>query len=150
MNILHSEWRNSGMQHLTPSQAHYIKAVYELSSNCNVGVRVCDVAEKLSVSKASASLAMTKLAKQGLVYKDADRRSHLTESGECKAVLLLDKFDVIRTFFVKILGVEKSIADQDACAIEHVVSTDTLCAICRFSKRAGCTQKCPLSHTTDP
>ncbi len=43
---------------LTKSQAHYIKAVYELSTSCDDGVRVCDVAKKLNVSKASASLAI--------------------------------------------------------------------------------------------
>lgn len=135
---------------LTKSQTHYIKAVYELSLGCDSGVRVCDVAERLGVSKASASLALTKLAGLGLVYKDTDRRTHLTEIGERKTVLLLDKFDVIRTFLAEVLEVEESIAEHDACAIEHVISTDTLCAICRFSKSNGCAQKCPLSHTADP
>ena len=135
---------------LTRSQSHYIKAVYELSSGCDNGVRVCDVAEKLDVSKASASLALTKLAGQGLIYKDADRRAHLTQSGERKAVQLLDKFEVIRTFLVRILRINEAVADHDACAIEHVVSTDTLCAICRFSNRAECAKACPLSYKPDP
>ncbi|MGI5900621.1 MAG: metal-dependent transcriptional regulator [Christensenellales bacterium] len=138
------------MKNLTPSQSHYIRAVYELSSDCDDGVRVCDVAKKLSVSKASASLALSKLAEQGFLYKDADRHGHLTESGERKAVLLLDKFDVIRTFLVKTLGVEKSVAAHDACAIEHVISTDTLCAICHFSNRTRCTNSCSLSCNPDP
>ena len=120
-----------------------------LSFRCDDGVRVCDVAGKLNVSKASASLALAKLTEQGLLYKDSERRAHLTKSGESKAIQLLDKFEVIRTFLVKILRVEESIADRDACAIEHVISTDTLCAVCRFSRRAGCKDACSLSHTID-
>lgn len=41
---------------LSKSQAHHIKAVYELSLGCDNGARICDVAEKLNASKASASL----------------------------------------------------------------------------------------------
>lgn len=134
---------------LTKSQAHYIKAVYELSFSCDDGVQVCDVAEKFNVSKASACIALMKLSEQGFLYKDSERRAHLTKSGESKAIQLLDKFEVIKTFLVKILRVEESITDQDACAIEHVISTDTLCAVCRFSKRVGCTDACSLSHTID-
>lgn len=78
---------------LTKSQSRYIKVVYELSSGCDDGVRICDVAEKLNVSKASASLALTKLAEQGLIYKDTDRHAHLTESGERKAIQLRNYID---------------------------------------------------------
>lgn len=138
------------MSKLSRSMENYIKAVYELSSaDTDGGARVCDIAEKLNVSKASASLAMTNLVKLGLAYKDANRRVHLTTDGECQAIQLLDKFEVIRTFLVKILCVDKSIADYDACAIEHVVSIDTLCAICRFSNKSKCAQVCPLSHNPD-
>lgn len=134
---------------LSKSQAHYIKAVYELSFDCDDGVRVCDVAEKLNVSKASASFAITNLSKLGLVYKDADRRAHLTTDGERQAVLMLDKFEIIEAFLIKILCVNKIVADHDACAIGHVISTDTLCAICRFSNRVKCPDSCSLSCNAD-
>ncbi len=52
----------------TASQAHYIKAVFELSSaSCDGSARVVDIANKTGVSKASASLAMSKLEKERLV-----------------------------------------------------------------------------------
>ena len=69
-------WRMVSMK-LSKSQAHYIRAVYELSSNCESGVRIVDIAEKLEVSKASASLSMTKLARRGVVRKDAERHVYL-------------------------------------------------------------------------
>lgn len=117
---------------LSKSQAHYIRAVYELTSNDGNGARVCDVAEKLNVSKASASLAMAKLAQQGLVCKDADRHVNLTADGECHAVSMLDKYAVIYRFLTNILQINEAVAAADACAMEHVVSADTICAICRF------------------
>lgn len=128
---------------LSKSQAHYIKAVYELSSG-DTGVRVVDVAEKLFLSKASVSLAMTKLARQGFVRKDSERHIYLTDEGEREAVRMLDKFEVIHKFLTGILGVNKEVAERDAYAIEHVISVDTLCALCRFTDRGSATCKCSL------
>lgn len=128
------------------SQSHYIKTVYEFFSG-NDGVRICDIAEKLCVSKASASLAMTRLAEQGLVYKDTARHVYLTAEGERQAVPMLDKYAVIYSFLTNALGVDKTIATTDACAMEHVVSVDTLCAICRFGdvrkSAQTCSNDCP-------
>jgi len=127
---------------LTPSQDHYIKAVYELSSGCESGARIVDIAEKLEVSKASASLSMTKLAKHGFVYKDSDRHIYLTENGEREAIRMLDKFNIIRKFLTKILNINDEVARNDACAIEHVISVDTLCALCRFTSVSDSKKNC--------
>jgi Mn-dependent DtxR family transcriptional regulator len=136
---------------LSKSQAHYVKAVYKLSSACD-GARVCDIAEELCLSKASVSLAMTRLTKQGLVSKDAEHHIHLTKDGEREAMRLLDKFEMIRQFLIG-LGVDKEVAEHDACAMEHVVSVDTLCAICRSSgfweKGNGCVDNCPIPLETE-
>lgn len=129
------------MKTLTPSQVHYIKAVYELSSG-NDGVRICDIANRTSVSKASASLAMTKLNKQGFVYKDTNRHVHLTAEGERRAVSMLDKYAVIYRFLIDTLEVDEAVAAKDACAMEHVVSVDTLCAICHFGRLRKSSNEC--------
>lgn len=132
---------------LSKSQAHYIRAVYELSIGCD-GVRVVDIAEKLSLSKASASLAITKLAQQGFMRRDTERHVFLTDEGEREAIRLLDRFQVIRQFLVGILNIKSDIAEHDACALEHVISMDTLCAICRFTAKsttaspASCSLRC--------
>ncbi len=135
------------MKKLTLSQAHYIKAIHELSFNCDGGVRVCDISEKLHLSKASVSLAMTKLEQKRLVIKDAERHIHLTNEGECEAVRMLNTFEIIWKFLVNILNVDKEAALYDACAMEHVISVDTLCAICRFTgkKDSECATNCPMS-----
>ena len=136
---------------LTPSQEHYIKAVYELSQSCD-GVRVCDIAEKLRLSKASVSLAIKRLAKQGLVRKDAGHHIYLTEDGKFEAVRILNRFKMIRNYLVS-MGVDKKMAEHDACAMEHVVSVDTLCAICRSSgygkAKNECEDHCPISLEVD-
>lgn len=130
------------MKGLSASMQNYIKAVYELSSG-NGGVRVVDIADNLSVSKASTCAAMKILQEKELVYRDRHRLVHLTESGEQQAILTLDKFAIVRQFLVEILEIRPSIADTDACAIEHSISVDTLCALCRHINRkcSGCYMK---------
>lgn len=128
---------------LSKSQAHYIKAIYELSSK-DKGVRIVDIAERLSLSKASVSLAMTKLVCLGLAQKDPERHIHLTDEGEREAIRMLDKLQMIHEFLTGVLGVNKEVAKQDACAMEHVISMETLCALCRFSGRGKASSLCPL------
>ena len=135
------------MKNLTPSQSHYIKAVYEFSSGSR-GARVMDIAEKMGVSKASSSLAMTKLVKLGFVYKDSDRRIYLTKNGECEAVRMLNKNETIQKFLMEALGVDKEVAIHDACEMEHTISIDTLCAICRFTNQiTQCVEDCGIKES---
>ncbi len=139
------------MKTLTPSQAHYIKTVFELSSaSCDGSVRVVDIAEKLGVSKASASLAMSKLEKEGLVHKDERRQVCLTLAGERLVVRMLDKCTIIQDFLTEVLTMDKEIAAADACAMEHVVSIDTLCALCRYSNRTSARRQCEENCCVHP
>ncbi|MBU5675933.1 metal-dependent transcriptional regulator [Alkaliphilus sp. MSJ-5] len=134
---------------LSKSQSHYIKVVYELSSN-GEGVRVCDIAQKMGFSKASVSLAMTKLEKEGLLRKDKKRQVFLTSEGEKQAIQMMDKFAIIHKFLTDTLKVDEKIAMEDACAIEHIISVDTLCALCRESskvnKKSTCIEHCNVSE----
>lgn len=138
------------MSNLTISMQHYIKAVYELSLGGNDFVRIVDIADELGVSKASASFAMTRLEVKGLVYKNTQRQAMLTPEGENLAVLMLDKAAIIRRFLCNELGLDPAIANADACAMEHVISADTLCALCRFSgsahKRRKCVEDCRVKE----
>lgn len=125
------------MNDLTTSKQHYIKAVYELSGN-GEGVRISDIAAKVGVTKASASIGIQALQKKGLIKRNAERLVFLTAAGEREAVTVYDKYTIIKDFLVNVLGVEHETAAADACAIEHVISLDTLCALCRFTgKKEG-------------
>lgn len=127
------------MKGLSASMQNYIKAIYELSSG-GVGARVVDIADKLGLTKASVCVAMRNLQEKELVYRDGHRLVHLTEAGKRQAILTLDKFAIVRQFLVEVLGVQPTTADADASTIEHVISVDTLCALCHFVNQncSGC------------
>lgn len=113
------------MKKLTPSKEHYIKAIYTLSS-ADEGARISDIAERLSVSKASVCTAMDSLLELGLIERDSEHLVLLTTEGRRQADLITDKFVVIKKFLTKVLHVGEKTANTDACALEHVVSEETL------------------------
>ncbi len=113
------------MKKLTPSKEHYIKTIYALSSG-DEGARISDIADRLSVSKASACVAVDYLQKSKLAFRGEDHRVLLTKEGMRQAVSISDRFAVIRKFLMEILHVGGKTANADACALEHVVSNETL------------------------
>lgn len=136
---------------LSASLQNYIQAIYTLTSRGDEGVRIIDIAAQIGVTKTSAFVAMKKLEKKKLIFRDANRLVFLTEEGEYQAVLALDKVEIIRTFFVDVLGISPEVAEVDAKALEHITSIETLCHICRYnykiSNKSRCSGNCHLrSH----
>ncbi|NLK17249.1 MAG: metal-dependent transcriptional regulator [Clostridiales bacterium] len=122
------------MENLTYTMENYLEAIYELSKVNNYA-RISDIAKKLNVSKASASNAMQTLLNKGLIATQKYREIYLTEEGKRLAELTSKKHDVIRDFFINVLKVDGKVADCDACAIEHVISSDSVNAMKEFMEK---------------
>ncbi len=121
------------MKKLTYTMENYLEAIYELSKEKNFA-RISDIAERLSVSKASASNAMRTLMAKGLVISEKYREIYLTEEGKKIAELTSFKHQTIKNFFIDILNIDFDIADSDACAIEHVISQESVIAMENYLK----------------
>lgn len=116
------------MGKLTFIMENYLEAIYELCKERS-SARISDIAERLGVSKASASNAMQKLLSKGLVVTEKYREVYLTEEGRKLAETTSRKHETIKRFFVDILGIDCDTADSDACAIEHVISKVSVVAM---------------------
>ncbi|MDF2655714.1 MAG: iron (metal) dependent repressor, DtxR family [Bacillota bacterium] len=112
------------MKKLTFVMENYLEAIYELSS-AGKGARVSDIAERLGVTKASTNSAMTTLSERGLIINEKYKEVLLTEEGRRFAELTAQKHHIIKRFLEDVLSVDAAIADEDACAIEHVISNDS-------------------------
>ncbi|KUO74128.1 MAG: DtxR family iron (metal) dependent repressor [Clostridia bacterium BRH_c25] len=119
------------MEKLTFTMENYLEAIYELSSE-GTGARVSDIADRLGVTKASTNSAMSTLAEKGLIVNEKYKEIFLTPEGLKLAEFTSKKHHVIQQFLTKILKVEPSVADNDACAIEHVISNDSIAAMQEF------------------
>jgi DtxR family Mn-dependent transcriptional regulator len=109
---------------LTPSSEDYLEAILELSDSSSA-VRSVDIAEHLSVSKASVTKAMGILREAGLIEQAHYGLIRLTAQGRQRAGKILASHDMLKRFLTDVLGVEESIADQDACRMEHAISDET-------------------------
>jgi len=89
-------------------------------------VRSVDIATKMNVSKASVNRAVNTLMEKGLVSKALYGEISLTETGLATSENVLKKHMVIRKFLVDVLGVDPTIANDEACGIEHNISDGTL------------------------
>ncbi len=93
--------------------------------------RSIDIAAGLSVSKPSVSFAMKQLRENGYITMDKDNFIHLTESGGEIARRIYARHKVLTRFLLQI-GVDEKTAREDACKIEHDISTATFEAISKF------------------
>lgn len=116
------------MAKLTFTMENYLEAIYELSSSGN-GARVSDIASRLGVTKASTHRAMSSLAEKGLITNEKYKEVFLTPEGLKFAEQTSIKHHVIQQFLINILKISPSIAESDACAIEHVISNDSITAM---------------------
>ena len=113
--------------HLQESGEMYLETIYTLTQT-KAAVRSIDVCESMGFSKPSVSRAIGLLKSGGFVAVDENGYLSLTEQGRAVAERTVERHTLLKTFFVR-LGVEESIADADACKIEHHISDETMAAL---------------------
>jgi Mn-dependent DtxR family transcriptional regulator len=100
----------------------YLEAIMMLGGS---HVRSVDIANQLHISKASVNRAVNTLMENGLVQKELYGDISLTQLGRENSERVLKKHLLIKKFLIEILGVEDSLANAEACGIEHNISEDT-------------------------
>jgi DtxR family Mn-dependent transcriptional regulator len=116
---------------LSASLEDYLEAIFNLAAGSKVA-RSKDIAEALGVSKSSVTGALRILKKKGLAhYKPYDYVT-LTEAGQEAAGEVVRKHNILKSFLISILGVEKDIAQEAACKAEHVLGPEVIARLLRF------------------
>ena len=95
--------------------------------------RSTDIANALSVTKASVSVAMKKLRENGYIQMNEENFITLTESGKEIAQHMYERHRALAVFLM-LLGVDEKTAREDACKMEHDISDVTFEAILRSIK----------------
>ncbi|MDR0875799.1 MAG: metal-dependent transcriptional regulator [Clostridiales Family XIII bacterium] len=108
---------------LKESGENYLETILILKERLGC-VRAIDVANELDFSKPSVSRAIGILKDEGLVKVEDGGHLELTKAGLAKANAVYDRHLVIADFLVD-LGVDKKIAADDACRIEHILSEES-------------------------
>jgi DtxR family Mn-dependent transcriptional regulator len=108
------------IDNLSESLEDYLEAIFFLTRDSDVA-RSKDIAQKLGVARPSVTGALRILANRGLVNYQPYGFVSLTRVGQARAAAVAKKHDVIKSFFVDILGIEAETAARAACKAEHSI-----------------------------
>ena len=115
------------MATIQESGENYLETIFVLSQD-NKQVRSVDIALALDFSRPSVSRAIKNLRQDGYITTDADGFISLTKSGKEIAESMYERHMFISNWLIA-LGVDKQIASNDACKMEHVLSNQSFEAI---------------------
>ena len=114
------------------SAENYLETILILTKR-NHSVRSIEIVNELDYTKPSVSIAMKNLRENGYIQMDNDGYITLTEKGREIAEAMYERHTLLSEWLVS-LGVDKKIAVEDACRIEHVISAESFEAIKKHSK----------------
>lgn len=109
---------------VTHSIVHYLSAI-DLLHKQQGYARSIDIARVLKITRGSASLMLKQLRHKGFVQEDTNRFIRLTEQGQRAVTEITNKRRIFESFLVNVLNVPREIAEQDACNVEHLLSSET-------------------------
>ena len=115
------------------SAEDYLEMILRLQESLEY-VRAVDISIGLSVTKPSVSVAMRNLRESGYITIDKDNHIRLTDTGLSIAQKIYERHKLLTDLFTQI-GVDPRTAEEDACKVEHDLSSDTFAAIKRVYSR---------------
>ena len=105
------------------SAENYLEAILMIH-NRQGNVRSIDIANELSFSTPSVSVAMKNLRTNGYIAMDKDGFITLLDKGREIAEKIYERHTPISNWLMH-MGVSPETAAEDACRIEHVISAET-------------------------
>jgi Mn-dependent DtxR family transcriptional regulator len=114
------------------SEEMYLETILLLKKEKDF-VRSVDIANALNYSRASVCRGVGLLSKKGLVVVSAKGDIELTSAGQKKASEIYERHCVITTLLTN-LGADISVAEENACRIEHVISPELFAILKKYVK----------------
>ena len=118
--------------HTNESAENYLETILILSQKLPV-VRSVDIATELNFKKSSVSVAMKKLRENEHIIVSPEGYITLTPSGKEIADCIYERHTLLSSWLER-LGVAPEVAVEDACRIEHVISSESFEVIKRHIK----------------
>ena len=118
--------------HTNESAENYLETILMLSKVRPV-VRSVDIAEELGYKKSSISVAMKNLREKEHITVTKEGFIYLTDTGKEIAEMIFERHELLTKWLIS-LGVDETIASEDACKIEHVLSSESFEAIKRHAE----------------
>ncbi|MDQ7782229.1 MAG: metal-dependent transcriptional regulator [Desulfomonilaceae bacterium] len=134
---------SNSVPELTSAMEDYLEAIYHLEQERRIA-RVRDIAKRLDVRMSSVSSALRSLGARGFIEYDPHQFITLTERGIQKAKEIVRKHEVLKRFLVRVLQVEESAAEDNACRLEHHLAPEVIDKLVNFVEFV---EMCPVDQT---
>ncbi|MCW4006658.1 MAG: metal-dependent transcriptional regulator [Candidatus Bathyarchaeota archaeon] len=115
---------------LNVTEETYVETIDALLNTRGYAV-VTDIAKELNVKSPSVTSMLKKLDSLGFVKYTPYRNVFLTQKGQSLATFLKKRQTSLQTF-LNLLGVDEKTAEEDACAVEHIVHGSTSEKLSKF------------------
>jgi len=112
------------LKKITSHTENYLEAIFLLEKE-HGHAHVKDIAKKLRIKMPSATQALGKLRQKRLINYRKYGFVTLTRKGSRLAQNVYKRHRVLYDFLCRVLGVDETVAEADACRIEHAISAET-------------------------
>ncbi len=123
----------TGSHGLTASLEDYLEAIGWLVVRKGEA-RSKDIAEAVSVHISTVTTALRKLSEKRLINYSPYQPATLTEEGRRVANRIVGRHEDIRSFLTEILLVDKEVAEENACRMEHVLDEQVMEHLALFAE----------------
>jgi len=113
------------------SGENYLETILMLKERTG-NVRSIDIAREMDFSKPSVSRAVGILKDDGYITVEEGGEIRLTEVGLEKAKAIYERHKLLTAFLMKVADVETTVAEKDACKMEHILSEEVYQGIKKF------------------
>jgi len=124
---LRKQVASEGRDRISKSAEDYLETIYVLSREKGYA-RVLEIAKALNVRAPSVTQMLKKLRARGLVIYERYGVVRLTEEGMAIAMAILARHESLKSLLLA-LGVSEKTAEEDACAMEHVLHDESVQAL---------------------
>lgn len=116
---------------LSSSLEDYLEAIYNVVKEKHAA-RAKDIASRLKVNNSSVTGALRTLSEKGYVNYAPYDLITLTDKGHELAKDIKRRHEALKNFFIKILCVDETIAEDAACKMEHSIPKEILDKLIQF------------------
>src|SRR5205807_1103631 len=101
--------------------AHYLEAIYYIRAE-GEPVRSARLADWLSVSRPTVTVALRRMTRDGMVRINARKEIELTARGDAAGAAIVRRHRIMERWLTDVLGLDWVTADAEAERLEHAVS----------------------------
>lgn len=116
---------------LSESLENYLEVILELERTQKVA-RAKEIADRLQIQPGSVTGALKNLAEKGYIHYEPYSYITLTDRGKKRAEEITFRHQTLLNFFLNVLQVDPSTAEETACRMEHAIDKKTINRLVQF------------------